>query len=414
MRRIFVIVTFALILLAGVLAVVSALFKPVEVEVATVDIGKAQETVYATGHVEALEQRMLRAQRAGVIAEIYASPRTKKMFREGDVVHAGDAILRLRDSALEARKSAAQAELKRVSEQLAENSPYRQAFELQIGEASDQAEDAHSREQRLKAQLDTGGISRDTYDQAKTRADVTDQQLRQLQQQYAQALEDLRAAKTRAQSEVDTLSAQEQDDLLTAPIDGVLLTLPLDVGEFATIGTEVAKVGDLRNLIIEAEVNEDDIGRVKPDSNVNIRLAGYDKATIKGQVFEILPDADRTTKGFTVKVKFVNARLTPVQGDELLSYVQVEDGARPLSGMTSELGIVVAERDGAVTFPRPALTLNNTVFVIDGSRVREVKVELGLVNFSKCEALSGLKQGEKLAVSNVKELSDGALIKPKE
>lgn len=401
-------------MLAGLLAILSAAFKPVEVETASVQVGPAQETVYATGHVEAADRRVLRAQRAAVIAHIYDSPRTKAMFAEGDVVHAGDPILRLRDSSLDARKNAAKAEIKRVSEQLAENSPYRKAFELQIGEANDRAKDTRSREQRLKAQLDTGGISRDAYDQAKTTADVAEQQLRQLQQQYAQALEDLQAAQTRAQSELDTLAAQETDDILTAPIDGVLLTLPLDVGEFAPAGTEVAKVGDLRRLIIEAEVNEDDIGRVQDDRKVNIRLAGYEKTLVVGRVFEILPDADRDTKGFTIKVEFSNARLVPVGNDPLKSYVEVEDTARPLSGMTAELGIVVASREGAVTFPRPALTLNNTVFVVRDGRVSEVKVELGLVNFSRCEAKSGLSDGDIVAVSNIKDLSDGARVTTKE
>ena len=176
----------------------------------------------------------------------------------------------------------------------------------------------------------------------------------------------------------------------------------------------MAKVGDLRRLIIEAEVNEDDIGRVQDDRKVNIRLAGYEKTLVVGRVFEILPDADRDTKGFTIKVEFSNARLVPVGNDPLKSYVEVEDTARPLSGMTAELGIVVASREGAVTFPRPALTLNNTVFVVRDGRVSEVKVELGLVNFSRCEAKSGLSDGDIVAVSNIKDLSDGARVTTKE
>lgn len=413
MRRVFVVATFVLIVLAGLLAVVSAVFKPIAIETASVEVGKAQETVYATGRVEALERRTLRAQRAAVIAEIYQSS-TGNLLREGDVVTAGQRILRLRDSGLQSRKNAAHAELKRVTEQLADGSPYRRAFESQISEAKEQAADTRSREQRLKKQLETGGISLDAYDLAKTNADVADQRLLQLQQSFAQALEDLQAAQTLAHSELGTLSAQEQDDILTAPIGGVLLTLPLEVGEFAIAGTEVAKVGDLRKLIIEAEVNEDDMGRVRLAQDVIVRLAGYEKTKVMGTVVEILPDADRATKGFTIKVEFAGAKWVAVETVGQGGHTEVEEGARPLSGMTAELGIVVNERDNAVTFPRPALTLNNSVYVVEGSRVREVRIELGLVNFSKCEARSGLQPGDIVAVSNVKELSDGARIKPQE
>lgn len=415
MKRIFVLVVFGVILLLGVFAVVSVLFKPVEIDVRTVQKGEALETVYATGRVEARERRVLRAQRAAVIAEVFNSPRTGKLFNEGDEVHAGESILRLRDSTLGARKQAAEAEIKRVTEQLQPESPFRKAYELRVGEARNNAENDRAREQRLKAQLDTGGISRDTYDQAKTRADVSEQQLHQLTQEYAQVLEDLQAAQTRAQSELDTLNAQELDDIIRAPIDGVLLTLPLEPGEFAPAGTEVARVGDLRTLIIEAEVNEDDIGRVAVDRAVKIRLAGFENTLVQGRVYEILPDADRATKGFTVKVEFSNAQWVPVQGSKLLGRIEVEQAARPLSGMTAELGIVVKQEANAITFPRPALTTDNTVFVVgDDNRVREVKVALGLVNFSTCQALSGLKDGDKVAVSELNRLSDGALVKPRE
>lgn len=415
MKRIFVLVVFAVILLLGVFAVVSVVFKPVEIDVRTVQKGEALETVYATGRVEARERRVLRAQRAAVISELFNSPRTNRMFKEGDEVRAGEPILRLRDSTLVARKQAADAEINRVTEQLKAESPFRQAYELRIGEARNNAENDRAREQRLKAQLDTGGISRDTYDQARTRADVAEQQLHGLRQEYAQVLEDLQAAQIRAQSELDTLNAQELDDTIRAPIDGVLLTLPLEPGEFAPAGTEVAKVGNLRKLIIEAEVNEDDIGRVAVDRTVKIRLSGFENTLVEGRVFEILPDADRATKGFTVKVEFINAAWIPVQGSELLGWMEVEQGARPLSGMTAELGIVVKEETDAVTFPRPALTTNNTVFVVgDNNRVREVKVSLGLVNFSTCQALSGLQPGDKVAVSELNSLSDGTRVKPRE
>ncbi|MCB9894419.1 MAG: efflux RND transporter periplasmic adaptor subunit [Planctomycetes bacterium] len=415
MKRIIVLVVFGLVLLAGVMAVLNAMFTPVEIEVGIVKTGKAMETVYATGHVEAREQRTLRAQRAGVIAEIYNSPATGKSFTEGDVVHAGDPILRLRDSALSARRDGAQAELTRVTEQVKEDSPYRQAYELRIGEARNTAEDARAREQRLKAQLETGGISRDAYDQAKTRADVAEQQLHQLKQEFEQVIEDLQAARTRAQAELDTINAAEQDDMFTAPIDGVILTLPLEAGEFASVGTELVKVGDLRDMILEAEVNEDDIGRVNGNAGVNIRLAGFEDTNIQGEVYEILPDADRTTKGFTIKVRFLNASLVANREEPLKGVIELESGARPLSGMTAELGIVVAERDGAMTIPRPALTPQNTVFVVgDNNKVSEVKVTIGLINFSTCEITSGLSVGDEVAISNLKDLADGTRVKKKQ
>jgi len=66
-KRIVVIVVFALIAVAGVVAIANAVFQPVEVVTQPVTSGDAKETVYATGHVEARERRTIRAQRSAII-----------------------------------------------------------------------------------------------------------------------------------------------------------------------------------------------------------------------------------------------------------------------------------------------------------------------------------------------------------
>lgn len=397
MKRIVVLSVLGVIVIAGVLAVLSAAFKPVSVQVGVVREGKAMETVYATGFVECRQRRTLRAPRAGIVHAVFDG------LAEGSTVKAGQPILELRDTALESRLNAAQADLELVNEKLHEGSPFRRGFELRLAEALQVATDDRAREQRLKQQLETGGISRDAYELARTRAEVSEQRLAQVQQEYDQTLADLHAAQTSARSSVETLRAQQFDNRVISPIDGVILRLPLKAGEFAPSGVELAKVGDPRELIIESEVNEDDIARVKVGQQVLIRLAGYDKDAADGRVYEILPDADRATKGYTVRVAFLEARL--LEGRTILPR-EIE----PRSGMTAELGVIVGEKEGAIVFPRTALTSQNTVFVIDGSRVRETKVSLGLTNFSVCEALTGLDNGDRVAISNVSELADGASV----
>ncbi|MBX3458472.1 MAG: efflux RND transporter periplasmic adaptor subunit [Planctomycetes bacterium] len=401
MKRIIVLAVLGVIVIAGVFAVLSAAFKPVTVQVGVVRKGNAIETVYATGFVECRERRVLRAPRAGIVHSVFDG------LLEGSPVKAGQPILELRDTALESRLNAAQAELERINEKLQQDSPFRRGYELRGAEARQVALDDRAREQRLKQQLETGGISRDAYELARTRAEVSEQRLAQIQQEYDQALADLHTAQTSARSSVDTLRAQQFDNRIVSPIDGVILRLPLKAGEFAASGVELAKVGDSRELIIESEVNEDDIARVKVGQRVLVRLAGYDKAAANGRVYEILPDADRATKGYTVRVAFSEARA--IEGRTVLPQ-EVE----PRSGMTAELGVIVGEKEGALVFPRTALTSRNTVFVIDGGRVRESKVSLGLTNFSVCEALTGLEDGQRVAISNVSDLSDGAGIRVKE
>lgn len=415
MKRIVVISIFGVIVVAGVFAVLSAAFRPVTVSTAQVSRGPAMETVYATGRVEARDRRVLRADRPAVIEAVLNATDMDRPWREGDAIRKGEAILRLRDSELEAQQRAAKAELDRVIEQLEPESHFRDSWASRIAEAREVATDARARESRLKAQLDSGGLSRDAYDRAAMEAGTAEQRVSVLEQEYAQLLEDLAAARISARSRVETLEVRERDNTLTAPLDGVILTLPLEPGEFAPAGTELAMVGDIRDLVIEAEVNEDDIGRVRLDQPVEIRLAGFEDDNVQGRVYEILPDAVRPTRSYLVEVALDNASFVPDEGEKLKGRTVIGNDIRPMSGMTAELGIVVRRKGDALTFPRPALTSENNVFVVgDNNRVTMKQVRIGLVNFRRVEVVRGLEEGDVVVTSNLAELSDGALINSEE
>ncbi len=413
-KRIIIIATFALIGLAGLFAVLGAMFKPVEVTTETVRIGPAVETVYATGYVEARERRILRAPRAAVIEEVYPDQYATKprALREGDAVTQNQPILRLRDSALSARRRAAEAEVQRLTVELADGSPLRATWEAQISQAETTQKDDADRAARLEKQVASGTVTRDTADAANARAKVSASALAGLRQSYAKAIADLKAALTAATSELETVQAAEADNIIRAPLDGVLLRLPLKQGEFAPAGTELALVGDIRELIIEAEVNEDDIHGVTEGKAVLIRLAGHDERPVRGKVYEILPDADRTTKGYTVRVTFEAANaFVAAPGSKLQGRTVLEDGVSPYSGMTAELGIEVRAQSAVLVFPRTALTPDNTVFVVRDGKAFETRVTLGLTNFRSCEAKSGLSDGDVVVTGGVNQLSDGARVR---
>lgn len=413
MKRIVMLAVLGVVVVAGVFAILSAAFNPPVHSVATVRKGEASETVYATGLVEARNRRVLRAHRAAVIEQVFTNA-AGETLREGSEVTAGQPILKLRDSTLESRRVQATTELERLQAQLAADSPFRKALEGRVAEAAQAATDARDREKRVAQQLASKSVSQDQYDAAKTAAITAEQRRDALQKEYDQAIADLTAARRAAAAALTLVEANERDDLIVAPLDGVILRLPLESGEFAPAGAELALVGDVRELVIEAEVNEDDIRRVGLGRDVYIRLAGYDHVKVDGQVYEILPDADRSTKGYTVRVKFTGASFVAVAGSKLRGTTQLPKPAVPMSGMTAELAIVWQKANDRLVFPRQALTADNTVFVFRDGRVTETKVQLGLVNFSTCEAVSGLSESDVVVTTGVRDLKDGMRVRAKE
>ena len=395
-----------LVLAAGLGALLFNVFRSPVVTVATVRKGPAVATVYATGYVEAKERRSLKPPRAAIIEKI--------CVHEGAEVRAGDVLIVLRDSPLESRRVAATAKAKGLQDKLGADSSYRRSWEARIAELTQTAQQARERAERLKKQLGSGGVSRDDFDEAEARAVAAHERLTTMQRDAEQTLTDLSNSLTAALAELETVAAQDRDNKILAPIDGVVLRVNAEEGEFASVDRELIKVGDLRHLIIECEVNEDDIASVSIGAGVLVRLAGDNSNMVGGSVYEILPDAVRATKSYVVRVDFKDAVFEAAKSGSLGGRTRLKDGNEPLSGMTAELGIVSREVPSTLVFPRSALTINGTVFVVDGGAVREIKVETGVQNFSVVEAKAGLKEGDRVATSGVANLKDGQRVSPQE
>ncbi len=394
----------ALLLLAIAVPVVRSLVNPPRVETAAVKRGPAVVTVFATGRVEPRRWRTLRAPRAGVIDSV--------AVRERQEVRAGETLLVLRDTPRESRRDRIRADLAQAERDLAEGSPFRQAFEARIGEAAAQAGWAERELARRRAVFEAGASTRQELDELESKARAAAESRRTLEEQYRREQEQLASQKRRFAAELATIAAQEEDDRIASPIDGVVMSLDAEPGEYAGVERELVKVGDLRDLLIEADVDEDDIARVRTGQAVLARLAGGVEPAF-GTVEEILPDAARDTKTYLVRVRFDAAVFAPDADSPggLRGRTRVGETQEAFSGMSVELGIVVDRKDDALVIPRGAVTPRGTVFVTDGARLAERAVTTGLANFETCEVLSGVSEGEVVVARDVGELSDGQRVR---
>jgi multidrug efflux pump subunit AcrA (membrane-fusion protein) len=76
--------------------------------------------------------------------------------------------------------------------------------------------------------------------------------------------------------------------------------------------------------------------------------------------------------------------------------------------------IITGEKQDVPVVPREAVTMlegKKIVFVIEGEKVRQKEVEVGLKDVEKVEIVKGLSPGEKIAISNLDKLKDGERIR---
>ena len=170
-----------------------------------------------------------------------------------------------------------------------------------------------------------------------------------------------------------TAAKQSIGDLvLTSPIDGEVLRADFQIGEVVGVGDAVFWVGQPRPLHITADVNEEDIAKVKTGQKVLLRHEGFDDTALSATVSGITPKGDPISKTFR-------------------AYFDLPDTTPLLIGMSVEANIVVHEKDNALLVPAEAV-IENALYQVVNGRIAKTPVTIGVRGSRFVEILSGLDE----------------------
>ena len=200
-------------------------------------------------------------------------------------------------------------------------------------------------------------------------------------------------------SEVASLEEKVRSARVAAPADGTLYSLPVRAGDFVNVGDLLAEMADLRTVRVRAFIDEMEMGALEPTQTV---LITWDAAP------------DRSWQGKTEQIpQQVVMRGTRSVG-ELLCQV-ANDPPTLLPNINVNVRIRSRERQGALAVPRAAVQFDGArryVYVIrsgalTGSRLERREIRVGVASAADYEILSGLKEGERVALPGEVELKDG-------
>lgn len=303
-----------------------------EVKVVEPVRGDAAEVVYATGTVEPVLWAKVAALARKRIVEICRC--------EGRAVKKGDVLVRLDDDEERALLGELEARLQR----------YR--------------EDA----ERLRGLVERNVTPRTTYDEKLT-------QVREYEARVA-------AQKDR----IDILQ-------LRAPMDGIVLRRDGEVGEIAGTGANdvLLWVGQPKPLRVVAEVNEDDISRIKTGQKALLRHEGGSDAPLLATVESITPKGDPQTKTFRV-------------------YLALPDDTPLKIGMSVEANVVVAEVKDAMLVPAEAIA-NGHVQIVENGRAVRRPVRIGIRGTRMVEIREGLSPRDRIISPARSNLADNARVR---
>jgi multidrug efflux pump subunit AcrA (membrane-fusion protein) len=163
-------------------------------------------------------------------------------------------------------------------------------------------------------------------------------------------------------------------------------------------------MADLNSLMVEADVAEANLDRVRLGQPCEISLDAIPDRRFAGQVHMIVPTADRSKATVLTKVKFLEPddRILPEMS------AKVAFLSRPLEA---------AETRPRLTVPKGVLVTRDNrpwAFLISGHRVKLVPVTLGAYMENLVEITEGLKEGDKVVLNPPASLKDGSRVKVKE
>jgi RND family efflux transporter MFP subunit len=178
---------------------------------------------------------------------------------------------------------------------------------------------------------------------------------------------------------------------ITAPMDGIVLRQDGEVGEIAEPGTILFRVGVPKPLQVEAEVNEEDIPRVKDGQLVLFRTDAFPDRRIEGKVREITPMGDPVTKTYRIRIDLPDD--TPLR-----------------IGMSVEANVVTGEKADALLIPADAMQ-GAHVFVVDGHVLRRREIRTGIRGTRAVEVLEGLSATDRVVTPAAANLTDGMRVR---
>lgn len=345
-------------------------------ETVTVAKGNIQNSITATGTIEPVTSVSVGTQVSGIVSKLYVD--------YNSVVKRGQLIAELDKENLESELNSAIAS--------------QQSAQANLQSAQANLNYQASNFNRYQTLYNKGLVSASDYENARLSYEQARETVATNRQQVNTAIEGVKRAKTNLSHAT-----------ITSPIDGVVLSKSVEEGQTvaASFSTpELFKIAkDLTDMRVIANVDEADIGNVKPGERVTFTVDAFPDDSFSGTVTQVRQEAKTTNNVVTYQVV-----ISAPNGDLKLK-----------PGLTANITIFTAERTGVLSVPSKALRFTPTqetvgdkkivdinskhkVWTLVGNELKAHKVSVGISDGSRTQILEGIAEGSKV-VSEVKVLN---------
>ena len=327
--------------------------------------GDVVESVGATGTLQAVTTVQVGSQVSGNIAYLGAD--------YNSLVKKGQVLARLDPSLFEAQAQQARANVAQARANLTKAQSELERNRVQLVDAQQK----YTRAKELSAR---SLLPQSDLDAAKTAVDTAQAAVESQQATVSQ----VQAAITQAEAGLNQSQVNLEHTVITAPIDGLVISRSVDVGQTVAASMQAPTLfvlaADLTKMQVVANLDESDVGRIRPNQTVTFRVDAYPQDTFRGTVSQV--------------------RLEPKVQQNVVTYATVidvpNDDLRLKPGMTANVNVEISRASNVLRVPNSALRFrpSNDVFAALGQTPPEPQGRGGFQgNGRRGDAASGAAAG---------------------
>ena len=328
-------------------------------------VGEVTETVYASGVIKADGQYTVFATVNGTLQKVNVIA--------GQSISKGQSLFEL-----ESDKAELNTENARLSYQLSlESSRYIQdkiaEMEMKVQSSKDKLtldESIYNRNKNIRNQ---GGISEVDFERVELAFKSSKINYESAKKQLAQLKAQLKNDQSRNSVNLKINQKSQSDFSVKSAFSGKLFDVLVKEGTLVTPQTPLAIIGQENSFLLELEVDENDMVRVRTGQKVLVTMDSYKAQVFDAVIDKIYPIMNERSRTFKIEAHFVRPpeKLYP--------------------NLTAEANIIIQIKKNAITIPK-AYLIQGKYVLVNKDEKREVKT--GLSDYQKVEILSGLTAEE--------------------
>lgn len=321
--------------------------------------GSITESIYASGYIKSDNQYSVIPKVGGIIDHVYVE--------SGDLVIKGSPIISIYDEnqQLNSENAALTAKFYDFNSNVER---LKQLFsQIDLAKAK-MINDSSQYERQVKLSKDGVGIQVDLENSALTYKNSSTVYKNSIRDYYEYKRQ-LDYNSSQAKKNVQILGNTQRDFTVYSEIEGKVYNINVNKGEMVNQQTIIAVLGDAQKFVLEMQIDENDILKIKLGMEVIVSMDSYPDEAFKAVITKINPYMDKKSKTFVLEAEFV------------------EQPSILYPNMNFEANIILQKRDQVLLIPRNYVVKDSLVINAKGDTLL---IKTGLKDYKMVEILSGI------------------------